>query len=69
MRDKSFNQTSIFLISLSIILELSHYFISNRSFQFLDLFGNLLGTVVAILIIIFYKKYKRPDEKAKSDFI
>ena len=59
MRDKSFNQTSIFLISLSIILELSHYFIPNRSFEFLDLFANLLGTLIAILIIIFYKKYKK----------
>ena len=59
MRDKSFNQTTIFLISLSIILELSHYFIPNRSFQFLDLFGNLLGTLIAIFIIIFYKKYKK----------
>ena len=59
MRDKSFNQNVIFLISLSIILELSHYFIPNRSFQFLDLFGNLLGTLLAILIIVFYKKYKR----------
>ena len=59
MRDKSFNQTIIFLISLSIILELSHYFIPNRSFQFLDLFANLLGTLMAIFIIIFYKKYKK----------
>ena len=59
MRDKSFNQTTTFLISLSIILELSHYFIPNRSFQFLDLFGNLLGTLLAILIIAFYKKYKK----------
>ena len=59
MRDKSFNLNIIFLISLSIILELSHYFIPNRSFQFLDLFGNLLGTLLAILIIAFYKKYKK----------
>ena len=59
MRDKSFNQTSIFLIFLSIILELSHYFIPNRSFEFLDLFANLLGTLLAIFIIIFYKKYKK----------
>ena len=59
LKDKSFNQTSIFLISLSIILELSHYFIPNRSFEFLDLFGNLLGAILAIFIIIFYKKYKR----------
>ena len=59
MRDKSFNQTTIFLISLSIILELSHYFIPNRSFEFLDLFANLLGTLIAIFIIIFYKRHKR----------
>jgi VanZ family protein len=59
MRDKSFNQTSIFLIFLSIILELSHYFIPNRSFEFLDLFANLLGSLLAILIIIFYKKYQK----------
>ena len=59
MRDKSFNQTITFLISLSIILELSHYLIPNRSFQFLDLFGNLLGTLMSILIIVFYKRYKK----------
>ena len=59
MRDKSFNQTSIFLISLSIILELSHYFIPNRSFEFLDLFGNLIGTLIAMIVIISYKKYKK----------
>ena len=56
MRDKSFNQTIIFLISLSMILELSHYFIPNRSFELLDLFANLFGTLIAIFIILFYKK-------------
>ena len=59
MRDKSFNQNMIFLISLSIILELSHYLIPNRSFEFLDLFANLLGTLIAIFVIIFYKRYKK----------
>ena len=59
LKDKSFNQTSIFLISLSIILELSHYFIPNRSFEFLDLFGNLIGTLIAMIVIISYKKYKK----------
>ena len=59
MRDKSFNQILIFLISLSIILELSHYFIPNRSFEFLDLFANLIGALIVIFILIFYKRYKR----------
>ena len=59
MRDKRFNQNMILLISLSIILELTHYIIPNRSFEFLDLFANLLGTLIAIFIIVFYKKYKK----------
>jgi len=49
----------IFLISLSIILELSHYVIPNRSFECLDLFANLLGTLIAMIIITSYKKYKK----------
>tara|TARA_B100001758_G_C18087328_1_gene441430 strand:+ start:64 stop:462 length:399 start_codon:yes stop_codon:yes gene_type:complete len=59
MVGKGFNRTVIFLIILSIILELFHYFVPNRSFQFLDLFGNLLGAFLAIFIVIFYKKYKK----------
>ena len=62
-KKKTFYQTSIFLISLSIILELSHYLIPNRSFEFLDLFANLLGTSLGIFIIISYKKYKKSYEK------
>ena len=59
LRNKSLYQTIIFLMFLSTILELSHYFIPNRSFEFLDLFANLIGTLIAIIIIIFYKKYKK----------
>ena len=59
MRDKRFNQNMILLISLSIILELTHYIIPNRSFEFLDLFANLLGALISIFIIVFYKKYKK----------
>ena len=55
---KSFNQTLIFLIAISLLLELSHLFIPNRSFQFLDLFANLLGTLLAIVIIFLYKYFK-----------
>ena len=54
----SFNQTAIFLSVLSIVLELSHLIIPNRSFQSLDLFANLLGTLLAIVIIFFYKRLK-----------
>ena len=58
MRGAEFNQTLIFLIALSLLLELSHLIIPNRSFQSLDLFANLLGTLLAIVIIFFYKRLK-----------
>tara|TARA_B100000405_G_C16314597_1_gene274014 strand:- start:2 stop:400 length:399 start_codon:yes stop_codon:yes gene_type:complete len=58
MRGAGFNQTLIFLIVLSLLLELSHLIIPNRSFQSLDLFANLLGTLLGIVIIFFYKRLK-----------
>ena len=58
MRGTSFKQTLIFLVVVSLILELSHLIIPNRSFQSLDLFGNLIGTLLSIVIIFFYKRLK-----------
>ena len=48
----------IYLISLSIILELFHLIIPARSFQWSDLFGNLFGVIFVILINHFIKKYE-----------
>ena len=47
---------SIYLILLSITLEILHYFIPERSFEFPDLFGNLIGVIIVIIIFYFYKK-------------
>ena len=58
MRGVIFIQTVIFLLILSVFLELSHLIIPNRSFQSLDLFANLLGTLLAIVIIFIYTKWK-----------
>ena len=58
LNQTSFNKILIFLITLSLFLELSHLFIPNRSFESLDLFANLLGTFLAIVIIFLYKKFK-----------
>ena len=58
IRSDNFNKNMIFLIFLSLLLELSHLIIPNRSFQSLDLFANLLGTLLAIVIIFFYKRFK-----------
>ena len=48
----------IYLILLSVILELFHLAIPMRSFEFSDLFGNLLGVVILIIINFIYKKYE-----------
>tara|TARA_X000000368_G_C22399255_1_gene436797 strand:- start:72 stop:467 length:396 start_codon:yes stop_codon:yes gene_type:complete len=47
---------STYLIFLSIILEILHHFIPDRSFEFSDLFGNLLGVIVALIIFYLFKK-------------
>ena len=54
----SFYKILIFLLTLSLFLELSHLLIPNRSFESIDLFANLLGTFLAIVIIFLYKKFK-----------
>ena len=55
---RNFIKILIFLISLSLFLELSHLVVPNRSFQSQDLFANLLGTSIATAIILLYKKLK-----------
>ena len=52
---------SIYLIFISIILEILHLFIPQRTFQFSDLFGNLLG--VLIILILFYFLIKNENSK------
>ena len=48
---------SIYLIFLSLILEIFHLIIPERSFQWSDLFGNLLGVVIVIFIKNLINKY------------
>ena len=48
---------SIYLILLSIVLEILHLILPERSFQWSDLFGNLLGVVVVIFIKNQINKY------------
>ena len=48
-----------YLIFLSVTLEIFHLAIPERSFQWSDLFGNLLGVIVVILFNNFINKYGR----------
>ena len=47
---KNLKQVFIYLIFISIFLELCHLFIPERSFQFIDLFGNITGVILSYLI-------------------
>ena len=47
----------LYLILLSIVLELLHLLIPERTFQWSDIFGNLTGVLVVILIRNLIKKY------------
>ena len=55
-KNNQFNILSIYLIFLSITLEVLQYFVPNRSFEFSDLFGNLTGVILAIILFYFFKR-------------
>ena len=48
---------TVYLILLSIILECLHLIIPGRTFQWSDLFGNLIGVMVVILFKNLINKY------------
>lgn len=54
-RDK-FYVGLIFFICISIILEVLHFIVPNRSFELIDVISNLIGVIITSIII---KKLKR----------
>ena len=50
------NLLNIYLVLLSIVLEISHIFIPERGFELPDLFGNLFGVLIVLTINFFYRK-------------
>ena len=46
-----------YLLFISIFLEISHLIIPERTFQWPDLFGNLLGVIIVIFIKNLINKY------------
>ena len=51
-----FISLTVYLITLSIILEILHYVIPDRSFEISDLFGNFIGVIIITIIVYFFKK-------------
>jgi hypothetical protein len=54
---KKINFLIIYLFLLSIILELFHIVIPNRGFEISDLFGNIVGVILVILIYKIIIRY------------
>ena len=48
-----------YLIFSSIILEILHLVVPNRSFQYSDLFGNILGVLISILLLSVYNFWRK----------
>tara|TARA_B100001063_G_scaffold241764_1_gene269224 strand:- start:705 stop:1013 length:309 start_codon:yes stop_codon:yes gene_type:complete len=62
VEEKKYKFLIFYLFFLSIILEILHLEIPERSFQWSDLFGNLLGVIVVILINNLINKYVLPKK-------
>ena len=54
---KKINFLIFYLFLLSIILELFHIIIPNRGFEMSDLFGNIVGVILVILIYKIIIRY------------
>ena len=59
LMDRKFKLVVIYLFFLSIILEVAHHVISGRAFQIKDLTGNILGVLIAYIIVLIYKFWRR----------
>ena len=48
-----------YLFFISIFLELLHYVIPERSFEYKDLFGNFFGVLIVFLLFKIYKSFRK----------
>ena len=56
---KNINFIVKYLFSLSFFLEFSHTIIPNRGFEWKDLFGNIMGVVIILIVYKIIKKYEK----------
>jgi len=48
-----------YFFSISIFFELLHIYIPNRSFQISDLYGNILGILISLILFLFFSYVKK----------
>jgi|TARA_B110000914_G_C15444824_1_gene437917 glycopeptide antibiotics resistance protein len=56
-KEKKVVNSFLFFLILSFTLELSHFFVRNRAFEFYDIISNTLGVLIAYLCIKLIRKY------------
>ena len=59
LKTKNYQKLVYGLFFLSVILELFHLIIPNRSFQLSDLSGNILGVIVAYSVVKIYLLFNK----------
>ncbi len=57
LNSEKLKQVLYYLLVISVLLEVFHIVIPERSFQWSDLFGNLLGVIVVIFVKNLINKY------------
>ena len=61
LKTEKFQRIFYSLFFLSILLELIHFIIPNRSFQLGDLLGNILGVIFAYSVVKIYLYFKKNE--------
>ena len=59
LKDNKFKLIIIYLFFLSFTLEILHFVIPERGFEILDLVGNILGVLIAYIVVIIYKYWRK----------
>ena len=60
LRNRNFKNLFYGLLILSIFLEVFQFIVPIRAFQLSDLFGNVLGVLVAYFLVKIYQLYSKP---------
>jgi len=60
LKKETFHKLFYSLLFLAIILEVLQLIVPNRSYQLIDLIGNILGVIVAYFLIKIYLLFIKP---------
>ena len=56
---KNLKKIISYLVSVSIFLELFHFYIPNREFQISDIFANIVGVLIPIFAMMLFKFFNK----------